>query len=262
MNRMHIILAALTLIGGAIAALAEEIVAEGTAAIRVVTPWESCSTLDCENSFPLDRVRVECQQFDGSLGVLTSVRVELVACGNGVMNWEHPGDDDIGGFATNTTFGYELDGPGISPDLQHSLRFPDRSGTVTPSNRQGQLVWGNTCRTSGRVEVSSASWGSYIGNGTISLTIDPTFSYFMAASGGIDELFYFYDFTSAMTARVIYEFTACPADFNRDGRLNTQDVTAFLNAYTAGDSSADFNGDGSINSLDVLAFLNAWTAGC
>jgi hypothetical protein len=55
---------------------------------------------------------------------------------------------------------------------------------------------------------------------------------------------------------------ACPPDFNGDGTVNTQDVLAFLNAWTAGDSRADFNGDGDINTLDVLAFLNAWSAGC
>ena len=56
--------------------------------------------------------------------------------------------------------------------------------------------------------------------------------------------------------------TPCDADFNGDGAVNTLDVLAFLNAWTAGDTSADFNGDGTINTLDVLAFLNAWTAGC
>ena len=54
----------------------------------------------------------------------------------------------------------------------------------------------------------------------------------------------------------------CPADFNADGEVNTLDVLAFLNAWSAGDPSADFNADGVINTLDVLAFLNAWSAGC
>ncbi len=54
----------------------------------------------------------------------------------------------------------------------------------------------------------------------------------------------------------------CAADFNGDGAVNTLDVLAFLNAWTAGDAGADFNGDGAVNTLDVLAFLNAWAAGC
>jgi hypothetical protein len=54
----------------------------------------------------------------------------------------------------------------------------------------------------------------------------------------------------------------CPGDFNGDGSVNTLDVLAFLNAWSAGDPSGDFNRDGTINTLDVLAFLNAWSAGC
>lgn len=59
-----------------------------------------------------------------------------------------------------------------------------------------------------------------------------------------------------------YRTPRCVADFNSDGVVNTQDVLAFLNAWTAGDSSADINGDGLVNTQDVLAFLNLWNAGC
>ncbi len=54
----------------------------------------------------------------------------------------------------------------------------------------------------------------------------------------------------------------CVADFNNDGSVNTQDVLAFLNAWTAGDPSADVNGDGTVNTQDVLFFLNLWNTGC
>jgi choice-of-anchor B domain-containing protein len=59
-----------------------------------------------------------------------------------------------------------------------------------------------------------------------------------------------------------YDCDDCVADFNGDGSVNTQDVLAFLNAWTAGDDSADINGDGTVNTQDVLAFLNLWTTGC
>ncbi len=65
--------------------------------------------------------------------------------------------------------------------------------------------------------------------------------------------------------RIGDEFTPpddCPADFNGDGSVNSQDVIAFLNAWTAGDESADMNGDGSVNTQDVTLFLNLWNAGC
>jgi hypothetical protein len=56
--------------------------------------------------------------------------------------------------------------------------------------------------------------------------------------------------------------TYCPADFDGDGVVNTLDVTAFLNAFAAGDAGADFHCDGAIDTRDVLEFLNAWSAGC
>lgn len=54
----------------------------------------------------------------------------------------------------------------------------------------------------------------------------------------------------------------CVADFNGDTVVNSLDVLAFLNAYSAGDPKADVNGDTIVNSLDVLAFLNLYNEGC
>ncbi len=54
----------------------------------------------------------------------------------------------------------------------------------------------------------------------------------------------------------------CVADFNSDDTVDTQDVLAFLNAWSMGDESADINQDGDVNTLDVTAFLNAWVVGC
>lgn len=54
----------------------------------------------------------------------------------------------------------------------------------------------------------------------------------------------------------------CPADFNADGRIDTRDVIAFLNAWSDGDPRADTNGDGTVDTRDVADFLNRWTRGC
>ncbi|HZW08737.1 MAG TPA: GC-type dockerin domain-anchored protein [Phycisphaerales bacterium] len=76
----------------------------------------------------------------------------------------------------------------------------------------------------------------------------------------------FYDLglgsTIAIAERLRCDAGGCDADFNADGAVNTLDVLAFLNAWSANDPNADFNRDGTINTQDVLAFLNAWTAGC
>lgn len=56
--------------------------------------------------------------------------------------------------------------------------------------------------------------------------------------------------------------TDCRADFNQDGVVDTRDVTAFLNAWTAMDGSADIDNNGVIDTRDVIAFLNLWSTGC
>ena len=63
----------------------------------------------------------------------------------------------------------------------------------------------------------------------------------------------------------VYVFDAipgCPGDFNSDNIVDTRDVTAFLNAWAAGDGGANFDENGTIDTRDVLAFLNAWADGC
>ena len=54
----------------------------------------------------------------------------------------------------------------------------------------------------------------------------------------------------------------CPADLTGDGELNFFDVSAFLNAFSAGDLAADFTGDGLLNFFDVSDFLGEFIQGC
>lgn len=56
--------------------------------------------------------------------------------------------------------------------------------------------------------------------------------------------------------------TGCVPDLNSDGNLDFFDVSAFLNAFNAGDPIADLTGDGNFDFFDVSAFLNAFNAGC
>lgn len=54
----------------------------------------------------------------------------------------------------------------------------------------------------------------------------------------------------------------CPADFNHDLTLTSQDFFAFLNAFFEGAASADFNRDGAVNSSDVFDYLGSFFGGC
>lgn len=54
----------------------------------------------------------------------------------------------------------------------------------------------------------------------------------------------------------------CPADFNQDGGITGDDVSAFFMAYQLGDVSADVNNDGGITGDDVATFFIDFEAGC
>ncbi len=55
---------------------------------------------------------------------------------------------------------------------------------------------------------------------------------------------------------------SCPADYDGDETVNSNDISAFLSAWLAsvqdGTLVADFDGDGQVNSNDISAFLSAW----
>jgi hypothetical protein len=52
----------------------------------------------------------------------------------------------------------------------------------------------------------------------------------------------------------------CPADWNHDGTVTSQDFFDFVDAFFAG--NADFNNNGTTDSQDFFDFLNAFFAGC
>jgi hypothetical protein len=54
----------------------------------------------------------------------------------------------------------------------------------------------------------------------------------------------------------------CPADFNDDGAVNSQDFFDFITAFFGQSPRADFNDNGSLNSQDFFDFLSAFFARC
>lgn len=65
---------------------------------------------------------------------------------------------------------------------------------------------------------------------------------------------------ASIRANGIVTATPCPADWNRDGSLNSQDFFDFLSAFFQG--SADFNCSSDTNSQDFFDFLSGFFAGC
>jgi hypothetical protein len=54
---------------------------------------------------------------------------------------------------------------------------------------------------------------------------------------------------------------ACAADYNDDGGVDGDDIRAFFDAWTTGESCADVNADGGIDFDDINEFYSLWGAG-
>ncbi len=56
--------------------------------------------------------------------------------------------------------------------------------------------------------------------------------------------------------------TCCPANFNRSGGVDVQDLFDFLASYFAADASADMNQSGEVTVQDVFVFIEVFFTGC
>ena len=158
------------------------------------------------------------------------------------------------------------------PWVADSIGFTSLQNSAFTIIENSVLIGGST-PTQSNVAASGQTWGdsfyfAHSGNITAGTSVTGTLT--VALNGAFDdslpesdfELLTGFDNAAGDWSR--NEANAgdpCDAaDFNDDGSINTQDVLAFLNAWTAADSSADCNGDSSVNTQDVLCFLNVWNA--
>jgi hypothetical protein len=56
--------------------------------------------------------------------------------------------------------------------------------------------------------------------------------------------------------------TLCGADFDCTGFVDTDDFTAFVTSFEAGDDAADFDNSGFVDTDDFTAFVTSFEAGC
>jgi hypothetical protein len=54
----------------------------------------------------------------------------------------------------------------------------------------------------------------------------------------------------------------CPADFDQNGAVSTQDLFGFVNAWITRDAMADFDANGSVSLADLTGYIGEFTAGC
>jgi hypothetical protein len=67
--------------------------------------------------------------------------------------------------------------------------------------------------------------------------------------------------TTAFGAGVLTVDYTCYADFNQDGGVDGSDVSAFFDAWSAGQSIADMNLDGGVDGSDIGPFFDLWSSG-
>ena len=63
-------------------------------------------------------------------------------------------------------------------------------------------------------------------------------------------------------AAFAFHVQRCPGDFDGDGFITGDDMTAFVIAFETGDPRADFDGDGFITGDDYTFFTIAFETGC
>ncbi len=167
----------------------------------------------------------------------------------------------VGGRVLNTTGGTHCP--------QNAARYTDGVGwevlsgcgrtiTVSDMNDLGDVIIGPSVRFEGigtfsiydLIDADAGNWSAW---GGYQLAINNSRQMAIPATNSA---------TNQSGIILITPGQGCPADFNADGSLNSQDFFDFLTAFFAGDPRADFNLDGVINSQDFFDFLSAFLAGC
>jgi hypothetical protein len=127
----------------------------------------------------------------------------------------------------------------------YAVSFHDGVGVVTERNSIDVVL--EVVEMSNPAEAAVVGWYRSTGLADIALIGDAAF-----VAGG----------AQAIEVVDVSDCPPCAVDVTRDGMVDTRDMLAFLNRWTAGESDADFNGDGVVDTTDLVEFLYRWVAGC
>jgi ELWxxDGT repeat protein len=72
----------------------------------------------------------------------------------------------------------------------------------------------------------------------------------------------YFQAVSGVPGKNLWVLDTCPADFNNDGQITTQDIFDFLGSFFAHEDLADVNHDGEIGLGDILAWIEEYLTGC
>jgi hypothetical protein len=101
--------------------------------------------------------------------------------------------------------------------------------------------------------------GAISGSTTLHLTISPA----SLADSGLYDAVVSNECGEAVSVAVEeVVLPGCAADFNSDGRVDSQDFFDFVAAFLAGDPRADTDGSGVVDSQDFFDFIVVFFGGC
>ena len=167
----------------------------------------------------------------------------------------------IAGVNANIDVRYCMNMPGTPASCWNS--FFNQSGTFTSSQPVVHFGYGGPQTGGvGPVNVPAAGLAPYSGSGAVRISIPVEFV--QEATVSNTGMQYHFESTIAGSVTLTYEF--CPADFNADHTLNSQDFFDFIACFM-GDAcpagrTADFNSNGVVDSQDFFDFISALMSGC
>ncbi len=143
-----------------------------------------------------------------------------------------------------------MNGPGVTDANNECVFAGAVEGDLYPVLREGgSITLGSGVQRTVQQISSMADWLRPSFN---AYSDSERMGFLVTFAGGID---------AVLVATVLYDCSACAADFDANGGVDGGDIAAFITKYEAGNSCADVNRDGGVDGADVGAFFQLFEAG-